>query len=88
MCINQIWERIIEHEGEEFRTTRGLVFTYRVISDHEIVPIRDGNERWTLTKNLFEEALSFPSLSGKEFNNKIIGASYVRGILEDPRINR
>ena len=87
MTLEQIWQEILNHEGEEFITVKGLRFTYRVVSDHEIVPIRDGQERWKLSKSVFEKALEFPSFSGKEFNSKIIGASYVRGLLEDRRIN-
>ena len=85
--INYIWNKILEHAGEAFYTSRGLEFTYEVLDDHTIRPYRDGETRWDLSKNLFEKALQFSSFSGKEFNNTIIGSSYVRGILEDRRIN-
>lgn len=84
--INNIWNNIIKHAGETFYTARGLEFAYEVVNDHTIRPYRDGETRWDLSKNLFEKALAFTSYSGKEFNNAIIGSSYVRGILEDIRI--
>ncbi len=90
MDINSVWNNILKHEGETFETARGLEFTYVVIDENNIQPYRDGETRWKLSKNLFEKALKFPryAYSSKEFNNTIIGSSYVRGLLEDSRINK
>ena len=87
MYIDELWNKILKYEGEIFFTATGLKFTYVVINDHQIVPYRDGKTRWKLSKNLFAKALEFPQYSGTEFNNKIIGSSYVAGILNDDRIN-
>jgi len=86
MTIDELWERIVELEGEAFYTATGLAFTYEVIDDHQIQPYRDGRTRWKLSKNLFAKALKFPKYSGADFNNTIIGSSYVAGILNDERI--
>lgn len=86
MRIDEIWQNIISHEGETFYTAKGLPFTYVVINDHEIVPYRGKETRWALSKNLLNKALDFKVFSGKEFNNSIIGSSYVRSLLEDRRI--
>ena len=87
MNIDSIWNNILRHEGEVFFTARGLEFTYEVINETTIRPFRDGESRWDLSKNLFEKALKFNGdYSSKEFNNTIIGSSYVRGLLEDRRI--
>lgn len=88
MSIDEIWNIIVKLEGEVFYTATGLRFTYKVISDHQIQPYREGKARWKLSKNLFEKALKFSKYSGTEFSKKIIGASYVAGILNDKRINR
>ena len=90
MDINSVWNNILKHDGETFETARGLEFTYVVIDENNIQPYRDGETRWKLSKNLFEKALKFPkyAYSSKEFNNTIIGSSYVRGLLEDSRINK
>lgn len=87
MNIDSIWNLIKMHAGEKFYTATGLEFTYVVIDENKIRPYRDGETRWELSKNLFEKALAYVgNFSSKEFNNKIIGSSYVRGILEDSRI--
>ena len=87
MEIERIWHNIKLHTGEVFYTATGLEFTYVLVDDHTIRPYRDGETRWALSKNLFEKALSYRGhFSSKEFNNKIIGSAYVRGLLEDQRI--
>ena len=87
MNIEVIWNNIKRHAGEKFYTVTGLELTYVLIADNKIKPYREGETRWELSKNLFEKALAYKSdFSSKEFSNKIIGSSYVRGILEDPRI--
>ena len=84
--IEAIWNNIIKHAGEKFETASGLPFTYIVRDDHTIIPIRNGEHKWPLSKNLFEKALTYSDYSSQRFNNKIIGSSYVRGLLEDKRI--
>ena len=86
MDIGQVWNKILELEGETFYTTTGLEFTYEVVNDHEIIPYRNGDPKWKLSKEVFKKALTFPTFSGKEFTNKIIGSSYVAGILNDLRL--
>lgn len=87
MSIDSIWKQILRHEGELFYTATGLAFTYIVINEYTIQPFREGNGRWPLNKKLFEKALEFKSISSTEFNKKIVGSSYVRGILLDSRIS-
>ena len=53
MKIDELWNRIIELEGEEFYTATGLKFTYVVVDDHQIQPHRDGKIRWKLSKKPF-----------------------------------
>ncbi len=86
MTIDELWKRIVELEGETFYTATGLAFSYEVIDDHRIQPYRDGKTRWVLSKHVFDRALKFPKYSGADFNNSIIGSSYVAGILKDERI--
>ena len=85
--LNSIWENVLKNEGETFYTTRNLPFTYKVIANDTIVPInRDGKEQLKLSKDNFGYALRFDNYHTKEFNDFVIGPSYVRGILEDSRI--
>ncbi len=88
MTIDELWNKIVELEGETFYTATGLEFTYEVIDDHRIQPYRNGKTRWVLSKNLFDKAMKFPKYSGSEFSNAIIGSSYVAGILNDKRIRK
>lgn len=84
--IESVWQNILAHEGETFYTVTGLPFTYVVESENKIRPYRGNGKRWELTKELFEKALSYSDFSDKNFYKKIVGPSYVRGILEDSRI--
>jgi hypothetical protein len=86
MKIESIWNDILKHEGEIFQTARGIRFTYKVLNDHEIQPYVGDKSRWKLSKEVFNKALEFPKFSGTEFSKKIIGSSYVAGILNDKRI--
>ena len=86
MKIESIWNDILKHEGKVFQTARGIRFTYKVLNDLEIQPYVGDKSRWKLSKEVFNKALEFPKLSGTEFNKKIIGSSYVAGILNDKRI--
>lgn len=83
MDINCVWNNILRHEGEVFETVTGLEFTYEIVDENNIRPYRDGESRWKLSKHVFEKALKFKKseYSSQEFNNTIIGFSYVRGPL-------
>ena len=84
--IETVWQNILAHEGETFYTVSGLPFTYVVENNNRIRPYRENSEKWALTKQVFEKALTYSDFFGKDFNKEIIGPSYVRGILEDSRI--
>ena len=87
MNIEAIWKRMKEFEGETYYTVSGLPYTYEFINENNIQPIRDGDGKWIMSKNLFEKALLLIHGSKKEFNHRIIGSSYAYGILTDNRIN-
>lgn len=84
--IETVWQNILAHEGETFYTVSGLPFIYVVESENKIRPYRDNNKRWVLTKQVFQKALEYSDYSDANFSKKIVGPSYVRGILEDSRI--
>ncbi len=86
MNIELVWNDILKHEGEVFATARGIKFTYKVLDENKIQPFVGYESRWELSKKVFIKALEFPRFSGTEFNKKIIGSSYVAGILNDKRI--
>ena len=44
--IERIWNNIIKHAGEEFKTASGLPFTYIIRDDHTIIPARHRASLW------------------------------------------
>lgn len=83
MNMKLIWQRLMEHESEEFCTIRKLPFTY-MIKDEMLY-----NEKikFSLSKANFEKAISEWPVNGPgSFGKDIMGTSYVFGILSDKRI--
>lgn len=78
-----IWRRILQHEGETFRTKTGLEFKYRIVGN-EVVPDRTG---YPLHKSNFEKAYELVPFDGPGvINQSVRGPAYVWAILHDPRI--
>lgn len=83
MAFDEVWARILQHEGEEFKTVRKIVFTYRIIGG-AVVPDHTG---FPLSKNEFIKAYSMGELRNPgQISKKVMGSSYVYAILTDPRI--
>ena len=85
MNIDKTWENIKAHEGEELSTRRGQPFNYKVEGD-ELIIIKKKEVKCTLTKEAFEKALCFKDFNSKEFEDGVLFAPYVGGILDDDRI--
>lgn len=90
--MDQVWLRIIEHEGHIFHTCTGLPFTYQVIgvSRGPVRVVRDGHEiERNISRASFEKA--FPSMPCDRPSDitetGVVGRSYVWAILNDPRIS-
>ena len=84
--IDEVWERIEAHEGEEFVTKSGRrKFTYSIYGralhpDHTERSIGIGN---------FQKTLELMPLEGPgEISDVVQGSSYVWAILHDRRIRR
>ena len=56
MKIESMWDDILKHEGELLQTARGILFTYKVLNDHEIQPYVGDKSRWKLSKEVFNKA--------------------------------
>lgn len=81
-----VWSRLVEHQGSEFRTKRGLLFTYKV-DGNGIWFFREGrliNQR--LSRRELEEALDAMPLDGPADLKELRDSSYLYGLLKDPRI--
>lgn len=77
------WTRITACAGQEFRTVRGLSFTYRVEGD----TVRTSRTDFPLHRNDFQTAHQLMPLRGPgEINDIVRGPSCVFSILSDKRI--
>ena len=84
MNIETIWSNIKSHEGETFRTVRGVEYTYVVVEDY--ILINDDKKR-RITKDLIKIALTINNPSPSKIQREgIWGPSYVYGIITDERI--
>lgn len=86
MNTNELWNRIVSMEGETFLTVTGLPFTYKILNDNKLQPIRNGSRKWIVTKEMLEKANAMLGGSKTDFNKAIIAPSYIYGILTDRRI--
>ena len=83
VTIEEVWARIVEHEGEEFHTKTVLPFTYEIRGD-VLFPSRTD---YQISKSDFEKALECVPFAGPSVVNRLVrGPSYVWAVLHDPRI--
>src|SRR5579863_10429373 len=62
---SEIWRRLIQYQGAEFKTTRGLAFTHRVEGDSGIWFSRQGKlVNMRLSRRELEEALQLLPVHG------------------------
>ena len=80
--MSQIWEKVLQHQGQIFRTVTGLEFTYRV-SGEKVIHTRS---KATLSKRDFEKAVMINPQKASDLHNFVSGPSYVYAIITDDRI--
>ena len=84
MNFETIWNNIKSHQGETFRTVRGIEYTYVVVEDY--ILINDDKKR-RITKHSIKTATTINNPSPSRLKQKgIWGPSYVYGIISDKRI--
>ncbi len=82
--FEEIWRRIVTHEGEIFRTKTGLEFTYR-IDGEGFYPSRTN---YRISKTDFRRAYEIVPIDGPGVINDIVrGPAYVWAVLHDQRIS-
>lgn len=89
--IDEIWSRIVAHEGKTFMTSRSFPFTYKIAGDYDqrIRVFRENHEiNRNISRKLFEKASTYmPCTKPADIlADGIVGRSYVWGILSDSRI--
>ncbi len=83
MDFNNVWQRIVRHEGEHFTTASGLDMTYKIDGDM-LTPSRAD---FQVDKKSFESAYRNMPVSGPgDMPHDVIGSTYVYAILSDDRI--
>jgi len=79
--ITVVWERIKEHQGEQFKTATGKIFTYEV----------EGNSFWTdrpvkypVGVGEFEKALKKVPVDRPVLLKELRAYAYIWAVLHDP----
>ncbi|MDQ0112568.1 hypothetical protein J2T15_002003 [Paenibacillus harenae] len=80
--FEQIWKRIVELEGAEFRQVRGKMFTYRM-SGKAFIP---STTTYLVPRSQVEKAWERMPLTGPGAISDLVAPSYVFAILTDSRI--
>jgi hypothetical protein len=85
--FQDLWEKVVKHQGAEFRTKSGLPFTHEVEGSSGIWFKRNGktiNQR--LWRREVEQAFAKLPLHGPTDLKEFRDSSYLYGLLTDPRI--
>jgi len=81
-AFDEVWSRIVRHEGQQFRQIKGGEFTY-TISGNTLVPSRiDRN----IARSQLEAAYEFAPLQNTVPIQNLQAPSYLYAILMDTRI--
>ena len=81
--FEEVWDRVRGCAGQEFKTVRGLPFTYKMSGDY-LKPSRTNVE---LSKGDFRRAYELMPLTGPgRINRLVMGPAYVFAVLTDARI--
>lgn len=84
---NDVWKRVVRHQGAEFRTIRGRPFTYEVEGSSGIWFFLDGRKvNRRLWRGELEDALKLCPLTAPSELKSFQDPSYLFGLLTDPRI--
>lgn len=80
--FDQVWQRIVELEGSEFRQVRGKVFTYKMVGN-SLVP---STTNYLIPKSQIQKALERMPIDGPGAISDLIAPSYLFALLTDTRI--
>lgn len=82
--FSQIWNLVVLLAGQQFRTKRGLPFTYKV-RGASVVPSRTA---YQISQADFQTVYTLVPLTGPgEVNTLVRGPAYVWAILHDHRVS-
>lgn len=79
----EVWNRIIENEGNTFKTKTGIEFNYQICKDGLIT----SRTTYRLSKSDFKKAFDIMPIDAPGKINSIVrGPAYIWAILNDERI--
>jgi hypothetical protein len=85
VSVEIVWDRLKVLEGQEFKTIRGLPFTYTIIGN----VFRPSRTEYNLGISDFQKALELVPLSGPgKLGDLVRGQPYIWAVLHDERIRR
>lgn len=85
MPFEAIRARIEQHQGEDFHTKTGVLFSYTIVGDY-LIPSRTD---YRISFKDIETAFSMLPIDGPGvINNVVRGPAYIWAILHDNRINQ
>lgn len=87
--FDEVWKLIVKHEGQSFKTKRGIPFKYTFSSPQSLVIDSSTTDYYYTSKRSFEIGVEIGKCAGPVTykGEKISGSSYVWAILHDKRIN-
>lgn len=84
MTIEEVWNKIQNHEGEIFSTKTGIKFSYSI--KNERIDIVGYEKTKHFKKEDLEKIINNPELNDAQWNKKIYASYYACAILSDERI--
>ncbi len=82
--FDEVWDRIVENEGETFQTLRKLKLTYKV-DGNSVCPSRT---EYKIPKSDFKKAYGMIPIRGPgDIGDVVRGPSYIWAILRDKKIS-
>ena len=85
ISIEELWRRLKELEGHEFKTIRGLPFTYDIVGN----VFHPSRTKYNIGRSDFQKALELVPLSGPgKLGNLVRGQPYIWALLHDSRVRQ
>jgi hypothetical protein len=77
-----VWQKVAALEGVEFRTSKGIPFTYQFRKTYIVV----SNGSQSIPRTFFEKIFQRLAAGTVESSPALQGQSFILGILTDPRL--
>ncbi|WP_088006836.1 hypothetical protein [Indiicoccus explosivorum] len=82
--IDEVWNRIIKYDGQEFTQIRGQKFTYKVAGNSLVL----STTNHAISRRTLEKAFQFVPLENTVPIQNLFAPSYLFALLNDERIRQ